>query len=129
MLSHLSCTPKTKIILYANYTLIIFLKNVICILWRHWCIMMTDLCLLISTTWCINALTILAKSPKANKHFLIPGFICLQYFKLLEIINNNPSSPLFPWPFRMKRAIKFLKKRKTPLHHFNFLSVWFIIFQ
>lgn len=88
----------------------------IIILWRYWCFMMTDLCLLISTTWCINSLTILAKSPKANKHFLIPGFICLQYFKLLEIINNNSSSPLLPWPFRMKRAIKLKKKKGKHLY-------------
>lgn len=34
------------------------------------------------------------------------GFICLHYFKLLEIIKDNPSSSIPSWPFWMRTAIK-----------------------
>lgn len=86
--------------------------------------MRTDLCLLISTTWCISTLTKLLSLVRLINISSSSGFICLQYFKLLEIIKNNPSSPLLPWPFWMKKAIK-LKKRKGKKQN---ISVAFQIF-
>lgn len=38
--------------------------------------------------------------------FSFLGFICLHYFKLLEIIKGNCSSSISSWPFWMRTAIK-----------------------